>query len=123
MKAALKDQVGRNVLSYINDIVIANKKKENHITNLAETFVNMCKAGLRLNPGKFVFRITRGKVLGCLVPTKGIEANPDKIRAISQMRPPQSRKDVKKLTSFIASLNCFILKLAEHSLPFFATLR
>jgi hypothetical protein len=99
MKAALKDQVGRNVLSYIDDIIIANKKKENHITNLAETFVNMCKVRLRLNPGKFVFRITRGKVLGCLVPTKGIEANPDKIRAISQMRPPQSRKDVKKLTS------------------------
>jgi hypothetical protein len=54
---------------------------------------------------------------------KGIEANPDKIRAITQMQPPQSRKDVQKLTGRIALLNQFISKLAEHSLPFFTVLR
>jgi hypothetical protein len=67
--------------------------------------------------------ITKGKVLGCLVSTKGIEANPDKIRAITQMQPPQSRKNVQKLTGRIASLNWFISKLAERSLPFFTALR
>jgi polyhydroxyalkanoate synthesis regulator phasin len=70
-----------------------------------------------------VFRITKEKVLGCLVSTKGIEANPDKIRAITQMQPPQSKKDVQKLTGRIASLNQFISKLAERSLPFFTVLR
>jgi hypothetical protein len=54
---------------------------------------------------------------------EGIEANPDKIRAITQMQPTQSRKDVQKLTGRIASLNQFILKLAESSLPFFIVLR
>jgi hypothetical protein len=54
---------------------------------------------------------------------EGIEANPDKIRAITQMQPMQSRKDVQKLTGRIASLNQFILKLAESSLPFFTVLR
>jgi hypothetical protein len=58
-----------------------------------------------------------------LVSTKGIEANPDKIRAITQMQPLQSRKDVQELTGWIASLNRFILKLTEHSLPFFTVLR
>jgi hypothetical protein len=70
-----------------------------------------------------VFRIIRGKYLRCLVSTKGIKANRDKIRAITQMRPPQNRRDVQKLTSRIASLNRFISKLAEHSLPFIAILR
>jgi hypothetical protein len=70
-----------------------------------------------------VFRITKEKVLGCLVSTKGIEANLDKIRAITQMQPPQSKKDVQKLTCRIASLNQFISKLAERSLPFFTVLR
>jgi hypothetical protein len=70
-----------------------------------------------------VFRITKGKVIRCLVSTKGIEANPDKIRAITQMQPPQSKKDVQKLTGRIASLNHFISKLAERSLPFFIVLR
>jgi hypothetical protein len=54
---------------------------------------------------------------------KGIEANPNKIRAITQMRPPQNRKDVQKLIGQIASLNRFISKLAERSLPFFTILR
>jgi hypothetical protein len=86
MKIALKDQVIRNVLSYVDDIVIASKK--NYISDLAETFTNMRDARLKLNPDKCIFGITRGKVLGCLVSTKSIEANPNKIRAISQMQPP-----------------------------------
>jgi hypothetical protein len=54
---------------------------------------------------------------------KGIEANLDKIRAITQMQPPQTRKDVQKLTGRIAALNRFIVKLAKCSLPFFTILR
>jgi hypothetical protein len=41
MKAALKDQVGRNIISYVDDIVVVSKKKENYISELAETFTNM----------------------------------------------------------------------------------
>jgi hypothetical protein len=81
----------------------------------------MHKARLKLNIGKCIFGITKGKVLGCLVSTKGIEANPDKIRAIMQMQPP--RKDMQKFIGQIASLNWFILKIAKPSLPFFAILR
>jgi hypothetical protein len=93
-KAALKDQVDRNIVSYVDDIVVVSKKKENYLSDLAETFTNMREAKLMLNPKKCVFGITRGKVLGCLISVKGIEANPDKIRAITQMHPLQSRKDV-----------------------------
>jgi hypothetical protein len=123
MKAALKDYVGKNVPSYVDDIVIASKKRENCISNLAETFPNMRDDRLKLNPKKCVFKITRGKVLGCLVSTKGIEANPDKIKVIIQMQSPQRRKDMQKLTGCITSLNRFISKLAERSLPFLTILR
>jgi hypothetical protein len=57
MKASLKDQVGRNMLSYVNDIVVVSKKKENNIFNLAETVTNMHKARLKLNQEKCVFGI------------------------------------------------------------------
>jgi hypothetical protein len=87
-KTTLKDQVGRNVLSYVDDIFVVSKKKEDYIADLAETFMNMREAKLKLNPEKCVFGITKGKVIGCLVSTKGIEANPNKIRAITQMQPP-----------------------------------
>jgi hypothetical protein len=87
MKVALKYQVGRNVLSYVDDIVVASKKKEAYISDLSETFANMRKANLKFNPEKCIFGVTRGKVLCYLVSTKGIKASPDKIRAITQMQP------------------------------------
>jgi hypothetical protein len=52
------------------------------------------------------------------VSVKGIKANPNKINAIVHMRPPQTRKEVQKLTSRIVVLNRFMSKLAEQSLPF-----
>jgi hypothetical protein len=121
-KAALKDHVARNVLSYVDDIVVASRKNDVYIFDLAKTFTNMREAMLKLNP-KNVYLITGGKVLSYLVSRKDIKANPDKIRAITQMQPPQRKKDVQKLIGWIASLNQFIAKLAEHNLPFFATLR
>jgi hypothetical protein len=120
--ATLKDQVGRNVLSYVNAMVVASKKKESYISDLTEIFTNMREANLKLNPEKCVFRVTWGKVLGCLVSTKGIETSSDKIRAILQMQPSQTRKEVQKLTGRIAALNRFIAKLTERSLPFFIIL-
>jgi hypothetical protein len=63
------------------------------------------------------------KVLECLISLKGIEAKPDNIRAILQMKPPQIRKDVQELTGKIAALNRFIVKLVERSLAFFMVLR
>jgi hypothetical protein len=94
MKAALKDQVGRNVLSYVDDIVVASKRKTSYISDSAEPFANMREARLELSLEKCVFGVTRGKVLGCLVSMKGIEANLDKIRLILQMQPLQNRKEI-----------------------------
>jgi hypothetical protein len=65
--ATLKDQLGRNMLSYIDDIFVVCKKRETYIFDLAETFMNMHEARLKLNPEKCTFRITEGKVLGYLV--------------------------------------------------------
>jgi hypothetical protein len=122
-KATLKDQVGRNIFTYVDVTVAASKKKCTHITDLIETFANMCEAHLKFNPDKCVSGVLRGKVLGCLISIKGIELNYDKIRAIIQMKHPQSRKGLHKLIGRIATLNRFIAKLAKLILPFFTVLR
>jgi hypothetical protein len=123
MKATLKDQVGRNVLSYVDDIVVASKKRGSYISDLTETFANIREAKIKLNPKKCVFGVTRDRVLGCLVSTKGIEASPDKIKVILQMQPPQTKKEMQKLIGRIATLNRFVVKLVQKSLPFFSILR
>jgi hypothetical protein len=82
-----------------------NTKQENHIADLQETFANFRKAGLKLNPEKCVFGVKKEKFLGCLISTKGIEANPSKIEAILRMEPPRTRKGAQRLTRRLASLN------------------
>jgi hypothetical protein len=60
-KAILKDQISKNIFTYINDIVVASKNKSTQIEDLAETFVNMHEAQLKLNLEKCVFGVHRGK--------------------------------------------------------------
>jgi hypothetical protein len=67
--------------------------------------------------------VKKGKFLGCLVSTKGVETNPNKIEAIHQMEPPKSRKGAQRLTGRLASLNKFISRSAERNLPFFEVLK
>jgi hypothetical protein len=110
-------------LSFIPPLVTFSGPLKTYIFDLAETFIKIREVRLKLNAEKYIFGITKGKVLGYLVSTKGIEANSNKIRALIQMQPPQSRKDDQKLTGLIASLNRFVSKLAEHNLPIFAVLR
>jgi hypothetical protein len=83
----------------------------------------MRRNGLKLNPEKCIFGIRKGQLLGCMVSKRGIQANPQKIKALRRMHPPSNRKEVQRLTSRIASLNRFISKAAERSLPFFKVLR
>jgi hypothetical protein len=66
--------------------------------------------------------VQKGKVLGYMVSVEGIEANPDKINAIVHLKPLRSRKDARRLIGRIATLNWFMAKLAEQSLPSFAVL-
>jgi hypothetical protein len=84
----LGPQLRRNVLAYVDDIVVTSTKRQNHIADLEETFANLRVPNLSLNLEKCIFGVHKGKVLGCLVSTKGIEANPDKIRAIASMEEP-----------------------------------
>jgi hypothetical protein len=83
----------------------------------------MREARLRLSPEKCIFGVRQGKVLGYLVSQRGIEANLNKIQAIMDMAPPQSTKDIQRLTGRLAALNRFISRSTERSLPFLKTLR
>ena len=78
----LEHQLRRNVLVYVDDIVVTSSIRSNHVADLAETFASRRNAGLSLNPNKCIFGIHKGKVLGCLVSTKDIETNSDKVKTL-----------------------------------------
>ncbi|GKV02599.1 hypothetical protein SLEP1_g15017 [Rubroshorea leprosula] len=90
-------QIGRNLEVYVDDIV--NR--------------------IRLNLAKCIFGVESGKFLGFMVSQRGIEVNPEKIRAIAEMEPPKSVKDIQRLTGRVVALHRFISKSADKCLPFF----
>ena len=69
------------------------------------------------------FRCGAGKFLGYLITNRGIEANPDQIKAINRLRPLSNPKEVQVLTGMLAALNRFISKFADHYRPFYQLLR
>uniref|UniRef100_A0A2N9EWG4 Uncharacterized protein n=1 Tax=Fagus sylvatica TaxID=28930 RepID=A0A2N9EWG4_FAGSY len=76
-----------------------------------------------LNPNKCVFSVSSGKFLGFMVSQRGTEANPDKIKAVLEMTPPRTTKEVQSLTGRVAALNRFVSRATDKCLPFFKTLR
>jgi hypothetical protein len=91
-RVVFKPQIGRNIQAYVDDLVVKSNDRASHVNDLAETFANMRRAGLKLNPEKCVFGVTKGQILGCLISAKRIEANPDKIRAISENGRAQNKE-------------------------------
>ena len=78
---------------------------------------------MKLNPRWCVFGVTAGKFLGFMVSQRGIEVNPEKVRAIMELGLPRTVKEVQSLNGKIAALNRFISKATDKCLPFFRTLR
>jgi hypothetical protein len=76
MKLFRGSQLGCNASAYVDDIVIMSEKETDHIADLTETFDNMRRNGLKLNPEKCIFGIQKGQLLGCMVSKQGIQENP-----------------------------------------------
>nr|AAT77381.1 putative polyprotein [Oryza sativa Japonica Group] len=93
VQGALNDQLGNNVEAYVDDIVVKTKTGNSLIDDLWETFDNLRRYRLMLNPEKCTFRVPSGKLLGFLVSGRGIEANPEKIKAIENMKSPTRLKE------------------------------
>ena len=108
MTKMFESQMGKNIEVYIDDMMVKSKIVFKHIGDLADIFKILRGHKLRLNASKCSFGVGLGKFLGYMVTHRGIEVNPDQVRAINNLRPPQNPKKVQKLTRMTAALNRFI---------------
>jgi hypothetical protein len=123
IQACFKRQLNKNVEAYVDDVVIKTRNSDTLFTDLEETFASLREYHWKLNLNKCVFGVPSGKLLGFIISHHGIEANPEKISAITNMKAPTCIKDMQKLAGCMAALNRFILKLGEWGLPFFKLLK
>ena len=87
-------QIGRNVEVYVDNMLVKSKDEANHLDGLKETFSTLHKYNMKLNPTKCVFAVTSRKFLGFMVSQRGIEANPDKVKEIIEVKSPKIVKEV-----------------------------
>ena len=114
-----KPQLGESIKIYVDDMVVKSKVVSKHLREISITFDVLRKHKLHLNASKCSFGVGLGKFLGYIVTHRGIEVNPDQIKAINDLKPPQNAMEVQKLTGTIAILNRFISKSMDRCKPFY----
>jgi hypothetical protein len=82
------DLIRDRIEVYVDDIVVKTKRESTLVEDLTLLFDKLRATRTRLNSEKCVFGVSVGKLLGFPVSHRGIEANPEKIKAIEAMRPP-----------------------------------
>ena len=98
-------QIGMTMEVYIDDMLVKSTTAELHIAHLSEAFQILREYNMKLNPAKCAFGVSAGKFLGFIVNNRGIEANPEKIKAVLDMPSPSSIKEVQRLTRRIIALS------------------
>ncbi|XP_050290281.1 uncharacterized protein LOC126728515 [Quercus robur] len=75
------------------------------------------------NAGATYQRLVNRKFLGFMVSQRGIEANPDKVKAIIEVKSPKTMKEVQSLIGKVAALNRFVFRATDKCMPFFKVLK
>ena len=126
IQTCLEKQIGKTVEAYVDDVVIKTKHVESLVDDLRLTFDNLRTYDIWLNPEKCIFSVPAEKLLRFIVSNRAIEANPAKIRVLSQLAIPTDLKQVQKLAGCVAgcvaALSRFISRWGEKALPLYRLL-
>ena len=90
----LHDLIHKEVEVYVDDMIIKSRDCEGHILALQKFFERIHFYKLRLNSNKCTFGMTSEKLLGFIVSQRGIKVDPKKIKAIVEMKPPRTEKEI-----------------------------
>ncbi|CAL2260095.1 unnamed protein product [Prunus armeniaca] len=118
-----KEQIGKTMEVYVDDMLVKAPKRADHLKNLAEAFSLLRQYRMKLNPSKCTFGVSSGRFLGYLVTQRGIEAHPRQIKAILEMKSPSTVKEIQSLTGRAAALNRFLSRSTDKCKPFFKALK
>ena len=119
MMRMFESLLGKNIEIYVYDMVVKSKMVSEHLGDLRIIFEILRNYKLRLNASKCSFGVGSGKFLGYMVTHRGIEVNPDQIKAINNTQSPRNPKEVQKLIEMPAALNRFISRSADRCRHFF----
>ncbi|KAK0575327.1 hypothetical protein LWI29_037306 [Acer saccharum] len=118
-----KQQIGRSMEVYIDDMITKSQMADQHPEDLRQTFQVIWENRMRLNLAKCAFGVAAGKFLGFMLHERGIEANLEKIKAVMDLESPTTLQQAQGLTKRVAALNHFISRSTNMCLPFFKIIK
>ncbi|XP_058758232.1 uncharacterized protein LOC131631452 [Vicia villosa] len=123
MTTLFHDMMHKEIEVYVDDMIAKSSTEEEHIEYLLKLFQRLRKYQLRLNPNKCTFGVRSGKLLGFIVSQRGIEVDPDKVRAIQEMPAPKTEKQVRGFLGRLNYISRFISQMTATCGPIFKLLR
>ncbi|GFX19584.1 retrovirus-related Pol polyprotein from transposon 297 [Trichonephila clavipes] len=115
----LKPVLGRFVMCYMDDVIITSPSFNEHIDHLNQVFALLRDAGLTLNKVKCHFARDKLKYFGLIISKEGIDAGNNKVKAITEMKPPKNNKGVSKFLGMAGWYQKFILHYADICEPLY----
>ena len=123
MTALFHDMMHKEIEVYVDDMIAKSQTEEDHLEHLLKLFQRLRKYKLRLNPNKCTFGVRSGRLLGFIVSQKGIEVDPDKVKAIREMPAPKTEKQVRGFLGRLNYISRFISHMTATCGPIFKLLR
>jgi len=123
MVTLFHDMMHKEIEVYVDDMIAKSKRGEDLVKVLRKLFERLRKYELKLNPAKCSFGVKSRKLLGFVVSDKGIEVDPEKVKAIQSMPSPKTEKEVRGFLGRLNYIARFIAQLTTTCEPVFRLLR
>ncbi|XP_015164524.1 uncharacterized protein [Solanum tuberosum] len=115
--------IHKEIEVYVDDVIIKSRESLDHLTHLRKFFDRLRRYILKLNPAKCAFGVPVGKLLGFIVNRMGIELDPSKSKAIQELPPPKTKKEVMSFLGRLNYISWFISQSMVVCEPIFKLLK
>lgn len=105
------------VVAYLDDLLVVSDSLSSHVEDLQKVFNRLRLFGLRANREKCMFARDQVTYLGHVVSAKGIQPDPDKVRAVQEMAPPSNLKQMRTFLQTCSWFRKFIPNFSEIARP------
>jgi hypothetical protein len=105
------------VICIADDVIIHGKTEAEHDAHL-ENFLRRCQErGIKLNKDKFELKLQEITFMGHRIGIKGLQPDPDKVKAVREMKPPSNIEELRRFIGMVTFLGKFLPHLSTVMEP------